>query len=105
MESQVLGSVDGEDVSRYTLSHGVDGGVDVPFQLELLGFIRRSLTQQPSIRAALYEGIVCAFEAQPALHPVIFELLLSPPAACRAASPPPSASRAGLGFRVLGFRV
>ena len=47
------------------------------FQLELLGFIRRSLTQQATIRAALYDGIVPAFEREPSLRPMIFELLLS----------------------------
>ena len=50
---------------------------DVHFQLELLGFIRRSLTQQAAIRAALYEGIVPAFIAQPHLRPMVFELLLA----------------------------
>ena len=48
---------------------------NVLFQLELLGFIRRSLTQQASIRAALYDGIVPAFAAQPHLRGVVLELL------------------------------
>ena len=55
---------------------GGDGGADDPtdaagaseservFLLELIGFTRRSLTQQAPIRAALYEGIVHAFVAQ-----------------------------------------
>lgn len=46
------------------------------FQLELLGFIRRSLTQQAAIRRALYEGVVPAFVEQPHLRPMIFELLM-----------------------------
>jgi len=46
------------------------------FQLEVLGFIRRSLTQQPTIRRALYAGVVPAFQEQRHLRPMIFELLL-----------------------------
>ena len=59
---------------------GMDGAPladeNVLFQLELLGFIRRSLTQQASIRAALYDGIVPAFAAQPHLRGMVLELLM-----------------------------
>ena len=53
------------------------GEANLQFQLELLGFIRRSFTQQASIRTALYEGLVPAFRTQPQLREVILELLLS----------------------------
>ena len=45
-------------------------------QLELLNSIRRSFGQQPSIRRALYAGLVPAYAGQPALRELILELLL-----------------------------
>jgi len=50
---------------------------NLQFQLEILGFIRRSFAQQASIRSALYEGLVPAFRHQPQLREMILELLLS----------------------------
>ena len=50
---------------------------NVQFQLEVLGFIRRSFTQQASIRRALYEGLPLAFERLPTLREMILELLLA----------------------------
>ena len=52
-------------------------GDNLQFQLEILGFIRRSFAQQASIRSALYEGLVPAFRNQPQLREMILELLLS----------------------------
>ena len=59
------------------LGGGGGGEANRQFQLELLGFIRRSFAQQASIRIALYEGLVPAFRTQPQLREVILELLLS----------------------------
>ena len=58
---------------------GAAGGSadNLQFQLEILGFIRRSFAQQASIRSALYEGLVPAFRNQPQLREMILELLLS----------------------------
>ena len=44
---------------------------NVQFQLEVLGFIRRSFTQQASIRRALYHGLPHAFERLPPLRELI----------------------------------
>ena len=52
------------------------GSGAVQFQLEVLGFIRRSFTQQASIRRALYSGLVPAFEQLPQLRESILELLV-----------------------------
>ena len=52
------------------------GGGGAQLQLELLNSIRRSFGQQPSIRKALYAGLVPAYAGQPALRELILELLL-----------------------------
>ena len=49
--------------------------VSLQFQLELLGFIRRSFSQQASIRSVLYDGLVVVFEQQSQLRELISELL------------------------------
>jgi hypothetical protein len=43
---------------------------------ELIGFLRRCLTQQSQIRENLYSGLYDIFATNSSLHDVIFELLL-----------------------------
>lgn len=53
----------------------ISSDANLQFQLEVLGFIRRSLTQQAAILRTLYQGLPLIFERLPKMRDMIAELL------------------------------